>query len=354
MNAEAMATRLSVLGRALPMRVLVVNDDPGELTLFAQRLESAGFETARAAAGREALELLDHQWFPVLITSWRMPSMDGLALTHELRSRGVSDTYVIVLTKGELGEDYERGYLCGVDDYLLKNLPEAELYSRVHVAFSTLALRRSLQEAHSALESSNQVDPVSGAVNAEESLSKLHAELRRAQRYGRQLTVLTVGVDAAAQTAAAKPDFLRRVVQIMGSVVRAHVDWVGRIETVSGIPAFMVVLPEAGPADGPTIKTRLNTALAGLTGDDPAVSGFEFGLAALDRGGGEGSVVEAMDMLGVADQCRACPGRSGPAQLSAVQRSVATHLAIACRHGYVVDDDCAFKATPPGTASNDR
>src|SRR6185295_1666941 len=91
MNAEAMATRLSVLGRALPMRVLVVNDDPGELTLFAQRLESAGFETARATAGREALELLDRQWFPVLITSWRMSSMDGLALTHELRSRGVSD-----------------------------------------------------------------------------------------------------------------------------------------------------------------------------------------------------------------------------------------------------------------------
>lgn len=354
MNAEAMAIRLSVLGRALPMRVLLVNDDPDEGALFAQRLENAGFEVARAATGSEALELLDRQWFPVLITNWRLPSMDGLALTHELRSRGVSDTYVIVLTKGESGDDYERGYLCGVDDYLLENLPEAELYARVHVAFSTLALRRSLQEAHSALDSSNPVDPVSGAINSQEALGKLHAELRRAQRYGRQLTVLTVGVDVAAQAAAAKPDFLRRVVQIMYRVVRAHVDWVGRVETVSGAPAFMVVLPEAAPADGPTIKTRLNTALASLTGGDPAGSGFEFGLAALDRGGGEGGVVEAIDMLGVADQCRACPGRSGPAQLSTVQRSVATHLAIACRHGYVVDDDCVFKATPPGTVSNGR
>jgi CheY-like chemotaxis protein len=350
MNAEAMATRLSVLGRALPMRILVVDDDPTGVALFADRLEKAGFEVERACTGAEALVHLDRQWFPLLIANWRMPEMDGLALTQQLRMRGVSDTYIVVLTTGESGEDHERGYLCGVDDYLIRNPPEAELFARVHVAFSTLALRRSLQEANSALESSNTIDAATGAFNPEESLSKLHAELRRAQRYGRQLTVLTIGVNPAIQAGAAQPDFLRRVVQTMKSAVRSHVDWVGRLETASGATAFVLVLPEAGVGDGPGIKSRVNAALCRLTGDHPAGSGFDFGLAALDRSGGDGKVVEAGDMLGVAEQCRVCPGRSGPAQLSTVQRSVATHVAIACRHGYVVDSDCALKlaASPSG------
>jgi PleD family two-component response regulator len=350
MNAEAMATRLSVIGRALPMRILVVDDDPASQALFADRLEKAGFEVERARDGAEALAHFDRQWFPLLIANWRMPVMDGLEVTRQVRMRGVNDTYIIVLTAGESAEDYERGYLCGVDDYLIRNLPEAELFSRVHVAFSTLALRRSLQEANTALESNNTIDAATGAFNPEESLLKLHAELRRAQRYGRQLSVLTIGVDPTTKAGAAQPDFLRQVVQVVKSTVRTHVDWVGRLETSPGATAFALVLPEAGAADGPGIKARVNAALCVLTGDDPAASRFDFGLAALDRSGGEGKVIEAGDMLGVAEQCRVCPGRSGPAQLNTVQRSVATQVAIACRHGYAVDSDCALKLATPRPA----
>ncbi|HEY4369334.1 MAG TPA: response regulator [Steroidobacteraceae bacterium] len=352
MNADAMATRLSVLGRALPMRVLVVEDDANELARCAERLEDAGFEVERAANGEQALQHLDRQWFPLLVTDWHMPVMDGLALTQTLRARGVTDTYIIMLTAGESGEDYERGYLCGVDDYLIKQLPDAELFARVHVAFSTLALRRSLQEAHNALSSGGPVDAASGAFSSEELRIRLNAELRRAQRYGRQLTVLTVGLDPTAAANAAKPDFLRRVVQTMQSAIRTHVDWIGRLATAAPQVSFAVVLPEAGAADGPGIKSRLNAVLAKLAATDPAASGFDFGLASLDRGGGDGKIVEVEDMLGVAEQCRACPGRTGPAQLSTVQRSVATHVAIACRHGYAVDSNCHLKLSIPPPSSD--
>ena len=344
MNAGAMATRLSVLSRALPLRVLVVSDDSAELALYADRFENAGFEVARAGDGAAALEQLDRQWFPLLITTWRMPLMDGLSLTSQLRERGVTDTYVIMLTPGESAEDYERGYLCGVDDYLIKDQPEAELFARVHVAFSTLALRRSLHEANLALENNNRTDDGTGAVSPEESRNKLNAELRRAQRYGRQLTILTVGVDPRAQTGVARPDLLRQVVQAMRGVVRTHVDWVGRLETTDGLAAFVVALPEAGVADGPGIKSRLGSALAALIGAATAEPVFSFGLAALDRG--DEKTVEVGGMLGVAEQCRACPGRSGAAQLSTVQLSVSTHVGIACRHGYAVDSDCALKSPP--------
>jgi CheY-like chemotaxis protein len=79
---------MSVLGRALPSRVLLVDDDELELELMADRLEAAGFEVACASHGEAALQLIEQQWYPLVITDWLMPVMDGIAFTEELRGRG--------------------------------------------------------------------------------------------------------------------------------------------------------------------------------------------------------------------------------------------------------------------------
>ena len=62
MKADAIATRMSVLGRALPSRVLLVDDDELELELMTDRLEAAGLRSrvrrqrrSSAAAHRAAV-----------------------------------------------------------------------------------------------------------------------------------------------------------------------------------------------------------------------------------------------------------------------------------------------------------
>jgi len=368
MKADAVATRMSVLTRALPMRILVVDDDELELTLMADRLVASGFEVERAANGEEALQLLARQWMPLVITDWQMPVMDGIQFTQELRARGVDDTYVIMLTMRESGMDYERGYHAGVDDYLTKKLPDAELFARIHAGFNTLALRRSLKETRAELLQAHRVDPESGAASIQETLTRLQSEIRRAQRYGRMLSVLSVGVhlntaaEAAKQgamptlegaSAAAAPQVdstaLAAVVKALQGVVRTHVDWVGRIETPPGTVAFVVVLPEAATTDGPAIKERVRTALehapAGRYGGQSLT--FDFGLAGLERGSGnDGKQVDSADLVAVAEHCRHCSGHAGPAQLEAVQRSVSVGVTIACRHGYAVVSHCSFKGNP--------
>jgi PleD family two-component response regulator len=342
MTIEAMATRMSVLTRALPMRILLVDDDDLELALMADRIGAAGFEVARAMNGEEALELLGQQWFPLVITDWQMPVMDGIAFTEALRARGVDDTYVIMLTMRESSMDYERGYLAGVDDYLTKRLPDAELFARIHAAFNTLALRRSLKETQAALATASPVDSETGAFTLTELLAKLQSELRRAQRYGRMLSVLTVSVQEVGTQQAPSVLVLKTVVQALLNTVRTHVDWVARLDNGGTTPTFAIVLPEAAAGDGPKIKERIRTALA-----ETNVAGkleFDFGLVSLDRTSGEGRVVEANDLLSVAEQCRRCSGHAGPAQLSTVQRSVAAGVTIACRHGYAVDSHCTLKA----------
>jgi two-component system response regulator YesN len=59
----------------------------------------------------------------VVITDWQMPVMDGLEFTQQLRKKGVTDTFVIMLTVLDSSFDYERAYESGVDDYLSKKQP---------------------------------------------------------------------------------------------------------------------------------------------------------------------------------------------------------------------------------------
>lgn len=348
MNADAMATRMSVLTRALPSRILLVDDDELEVELMADRLSGAGFEIARAANGKEALAMLANVWYPVVITDWQMPVMDGIAFTEALRASGKDDTYVIMVTMREASVDYERGYISGVDDYLTKRVPDAELFARISAAFNTLALRRSLRQMQSALEQSVVIDAESGAYAFSELCGKLLGETRRAQRYGRQLAVLTVGVRADGHAAAIPgADVLRGVVQVIDGAIRSHIDWIGRVEAKDGA-AFAVVLPEAGVGEGPAIKERVIGALRRYAErSEPLKLQFDFGLVALASGSADSIPVEAKQMLDVAEHCRRCPGRAGTEQLSAVQRSVASHVAIACRHGYVVDTVCGLKAVAP-------
>jgi PleD family two-component response regulator len=353
MSIEAMATRMSVLTRALPMRILLVDDDDLELALMADRIGSAGFEVAIAMHGEEALELLGRQWFPLVITDWQMPVMDGIAFTEALRARGIDDTYVIMLTMREGSMDYERGYLAGVDDYLTKRLPDAELFARIHAAFNTLALRRSLKETQQALATASPVDAGTGAFTRSELLSKLESELRRAQRYGRMLSVLTIGVRVSGSDAEPSAAALKAVVQALQKTIRTHVDWIARLDDNAQAPAFAIVLPEAPPAEGPKIKERVRAALAAIPVGDSLLE-FEYGLVSLDRSAGEGKKVDAADLLAVAEQCRVCTGHAGAAQLSTVQLSVAAGVTIACRHGYAVDSHCTLKAerAPQGAAQN--
>jgi hypothetical protein len=195
-------------------------------------------------------------------------------------------------------------------------------------------------------EQSVSIDVESGAFSAGELQGRLLSEIRRGQRYGRQLTVVILGVQIQGAPAnACVPDatILKGVVRVIDSTVRAHVDWIARMETAAGA-AFAVVLPEAGISEAPAIKERMIGALNRYAASEVAAPlRFSYGVAALERAGNDGAPVDAGEMLKVAEHCRACPGHSGSEQLAAVQRSVATHAGIVCRHGYVVDNECGLK-----------
>ena len=81
-------------------RVLVVDDDPAVRDLIAFTLRQKLLDVDEAADGAEALLLLRHHRYAVLLLDLLMPTMDGLALLAELDHVPMIHAPVVLVVTG--------------------------------------------------------------------------------------------------------------------------------------------------------------------------------------------------------------------------------------------------------------
>lgn len=110
-------------------KILVIDDDPGLLTLLRLGLEREGFTVITAESGKEGLRRAYETRPDVIILDIMMPGMDGWATCQRLRH--VCDTPIIMLTAKTARTDVLRGLALGADDYLTKPCSFDELKARI-------------------------------------------------------------------------------------------------------------------------------------------------------------------------------------------------------------------------------
>ena len=115
-------------GSEQPYRVLVAEDDEAFLEVVEALLSADGsFEVvARAANGREAVELAAGVEIDAAVIDIEMPVMDGVEATRRLREQS-PDLPIVAIS----GHDYEERVLeiraAGADDYVRKARLDDEL-----------------------------------------------------------------------------------------------------------------------------------------------------------------------------------------------------------------------------------
>jgi DNA-binding response OmpR family regulator len=114
---------------AVPMKILVVDDEPMVRDVLARYLEADGFEVATASDGLEALDAVRHTDPDLVVLDLMLPHLDGLEVMRRLRER--ADTPVVLLTAK--GEEVDRivGLELGADDYVAKPFSPREVVARV-------------------------------------------------------------------------------------------------------------------------------------------------------------------------------------------------------------------------------
>jgi len=116
--------------RAVPLRVLIVEDDRSLAEFTARGLRENGFAVDVAFDGVEGAHLALSESYDVVILDILLPGKSGLEVLREIRGKGAG-VPVICVTARDKVQDRVLGLDLGADDYLVKPFQFSELLARL-------------------------------------------------------------------------------------------------------------------------------------------------------------------------------------------------------------------------------
>ena len=176
--------------------ILIAEDNPVTRKLLGKILMKAGHEVVLVRNGTEALKLFDEKFYPMIVTDWIMPEMNGLELCKAIRSRITQGyVFIVLLTAKDSKYDIITGLEAGADDYLTKPFNKAELIARLKTGIRILELEASLRKVNDKITVLSRTDPLTGCFNRCYLNERLPIEIKRAKRYRRPLSMILCDID---------------------------------------------------------------------------------------------------------------------------------------------------------------
>jgi signal transduction histidine kinase/CheY-like chemotaxis protein len=118
-------------------RVLVVDDNSVNRRILARQVELAGASTDTAAGGEEALELMRHARYDLVLADLQMPGMDGFDLARRIRAREqegrLQRVPILAITASALEEHEARTRDVGMDGLVTKPVGIEQLRATLDV-----------------------------------------------------------------------------------------------------------------------------------------------------------------------------------------------------------------------------
>lgn len=183
--------------------ILIADDDIITQKMIQKMFTRKGYPVVSVSDGLEAWELLQERYFPIVITDWHMPKMNGIELCHKIRETNFPGyVFTILLTSRDSKADIIKGLEAGADDYLTKPLDYHELTARLKAAERILSLERSLQKSNESLKKALEeikvlsiTDALTGAFNRRYMLEYVEVELKRSKRYDHSFAFIMCDLD---------------------------------------------------------------------------------------------------------------------------------------------------------------
>ena len=125
--------RAVLQSRYAGLRVLLVEDEPINCELGKIFLEEVNLVVDVAEDGLQAVAMASSQVYALILMDMRMPHMDGLDATREIRKMPhCKDIPIIAMTANAFVEDKVQCIDAGMNDFLTKPTPENELYAAIY------------------------------------------------------------------------------------------------------------------------------------------------------------------------------------------------------------------------------
>ncbi|HEY8167283.1 MAG TPA: response regulator [Candidatus Limnocylindrales bacterium] len=117
----------------MPVRILVVDDDPNVQRTLSFTLQQEGYDVAIASDGEEALKRWADESPDLMLLDVGLPKVDGYQVATRIREAEAGATHmpIIMLTADADVDSKVKGLRAGADDYQVKPFFPAELVARI-------------------------------------------------------------------------------------------------------------------------------------------------------------------------------------------------------------------------------
>jgi formate hydrogenlyase transcriptional activator len=142
--------------------ILIVDDDPKNISVMLRSLESKGFTVLVATDGVSAVEQAEIAHPDLILLDIMMPGINGFETCRKLKeSQKTEDIPVIFMTARIEPEDKIQGFEAGAVDYVTKPLNHDEVLARVNAHITIRNLQKDLIEKNRHLiESEEQINSI--------------------------------------------------------------------------------------------------------------------------------------------------------------------------------------------------
>jgi CheY-like chemotaxis protein/HPt (histidine-containing phosphotransfer) domain-containing protein len=143
----------ATLAQRLPLRILVAEDSAINQKLAVGILAKLGYASDVAANGAEALELVRHNRYDIVLMDLQMPEVDGLEATRRIVAEvaPAQRPRLVAMTANALAGDRERCLDAGMDDYIAKPILPVDVQEVIERLCSARAMPTSADVEHQPL-----------------------------------------------------------------------------------------------------------------------------------------------------------------------------------------------------------
>ncbi|QIR38536.1 hybrid sensor histidine kinase/response regulator [Tolypothrix sp. PCC 7910] len=127
--------------------ILIVDDNPTNLSVLSAALSSAGFKFRVAVNGESAIAQVDRNPPELILLDVQMPGIDGFETYRRLKANPDSQNIPIIFTTALVDTDSKnKGFSLGAVDYIPKPFSQEEVIARVRVHLQLKRLTESLEQ----------------------------------------------------------------------------------------------------------------------------------------------------------------------------------------------------------------
>jgi diguanylate cyclase (GGDEF)-like protein len=253
--------------------ILLVDDNPTNLSVLSHSLKAAGLRTRFAVDGESAIEQATEDAPDLILLDLQMPGMDGFETCTHLKANPLTrDIPIIFITASSNTENKVKGLSLGAVDYVTKPFQQDEVLARVRVHLTLRYLTRKVQEQAIALQNMNaelhrlaNLDGLTEVANRRRFDQYLEEEWQRSAREQHYLSLVLCDIDYFKlyndfYGHQAGDACLRSVAKAIEESLKRPSDLVARY----GGEEFAVILPNTPPHGAVAIVERIQERIMAL------------------------------------------------------------------------------------------